>query len=49
MWWSLSAGALVMIVLVARKYFKRPPREFNAGSVSDAWLAEQKGRKEGWH
>jgi hypothetical protein len=49
MWWSLSAGALLMAALLARRYLRRSPREFTSGSVSDSWLAEQKGRKDGWH
>ena len=48
MWWTLSAGALVMVALFARRYMRRPPRGFNAGQVSESWLAEQKGRKEAW-
>jgi hypothetical protein len=49
MWWSLSAGALVMLALFARRYLRRSQRPFSAGSVSDSWLAEHKGRKDGWH
>lgn len=49
MWWSLSAGALVMVALLARRYLRRTQRPFSAGSVSDSWLAEHKGRKDGWH
>lgn len=48
MWWSLSAGALVMVALLARRYLRRAPREFSAGHVSESWLAEQKARKEAW-
>lgn len=47
MWWSLSAGAFVMAVLLARRYLlRRHNRSFNAGSVSENWLAEQKSRKD---
>lgn len=49
MWWSLSAGALVMVALLARRYLRRHQRPFSAGSVSDSWLAEHKGRKDGSH
>jgi hypothetical protein len=49
MWWSLSAGALLMAALLARRYLlRRPPRPFSAGSVSESWLAEQKSKKSGW-
>jgi hypothetical protein len=47
MWWSLSAGAVVMAVLLARRYLlRRQARSFSAGSVSENWLAEQKARKD---
>lgn len=49
MWWSLSAGALVMMALFAARYLRKAaPRPFDAGQVSESWLAEQKARKEIW-
>jgi len=48
MLWTVSAGALVVVALLARRFWRRHPRPFNAGHVSENWLAEQKARKELW-
>jgi hypothetical protein len=51
MWWTLSAGVLVVGVgaMLLRRLGRRTPSSFDAGAVSPSWLAEHKSSKTNWH
>jgi len=46
MWWGIGvAGGLVVVALSLLGLVKRSrPRQIDVGPVSDAWLAEQRGK-----
>jgi hypothetical protein len=48
MWLQLgiASGAVVLLVAVLSRTLRRRPKRIDLGSVSDAWLAEQRTRRE---
>jgi hypothetical protein len=45
MWWGIGlAGGLVVVALSLLGFARRRPRQIDVGPVSDAWLAEQRGK-----
>ena len=43
---GIASGAAVIVLAVLRRIMKRRPRTIDVGSVSEAWLAEQRGRRD---
>jgi hypothetical protein len=45
MWWGIGlAGGVVVAALALLGFARRRPRQIDVGPVSDAWLAEQRGK-----
>jgi hypothetical protein len=42
---ALACGAFVVIVALVRRGLRRRTSAIDVGRVSDAWLAEQRGRQ----
>jgi hypothetical protein len=48
MWWQvgLASGAIVVLfTVVIRRFTRRKSQVIDVGSVSESWLAEQRGRR----
>jgi hypothetical protein len=47
MWWQvgLASGAVVVLFAVLRRLTRRKSQTIDVGSVSESWLAEQRGRR----
>jgi hypothetical protein len=43
---GIASGALVVIVAVLRRGFRRRTNPIDVGRVSEAWLAQQRRRQE---
>jgi hypothetical protein len=39
----LMTGSIGLLLVVARRLFRRRPPDVNVGSVSEDWLAQQRG------
>jgi hypothetical protein len=43
---GLASGAVFVVVAVLKRLFRRKSQAIDVGPVSDAWLAEQRKRRE---
>lgn len=43
---GIASGAALIILAVIRRFMRRKPRSIDVGSVSEAWLAEQRARRD---
>jgi hypothetical protein len=46
---GLAGGAVVVVVAVLRRVFRRRTQKIDVGPVSESWLAEQRARSRESH
>ena len=42
---GLASGAVVLLTVVLRRIMRRKSQTIDVGTVSESWLAEQRGRR----